>query len=118
MFGLGFQEMFIIGVIALLLFGQRLPEVARTAGKYYTKFRQQLADIQSQVNMSDVYSPNSSSYSSSGSYGSSSSAQETYDDYDVATAPKFEPPPAAPAGADPGAKVESRPSTSAVPENK
>ena len=118
MFGLGFQEMFIIGIIALLLFGQRLPEVARTAGKYYTKFRQQLADIQSQVNMSDVYSPNSSSYSSSGSYASSSSSQETYDDYDVATAPKFEPPPAAPVAADPGAKVESQPPTDGVPENK
>ena len=116
MFGLGFQEMFIIGIIALLLFGQRLPEVARTAGKYYTKFRQQLADIQSQINMSDVYSPSNSSYSSSHSHSSSGSSQDTYDDYDVATAPKFEPPPAAPA-APSGVKPESPP-TGAVSENK
>jgi sec-independent protein translocase protein TatA len=91
MFGLGMQELLIIAVVGLLLFGERLPEVARTAGKYYTKFRQQISDIQSQISMSDFSSPGSSR-SSSSSYAPTS-APETYDDYDTPTAPKFEPPP-------------------------
>ena len=35
MFDLGFTELLIIGVVALVVLGpERLPEVARTAGKY------------------------------------------------------------------------------------
>ena len=93
MFGLGMQELFLVGVVALLLFGQRLPEVARTAGKYYTQFRRQLTDLQAQMSMSDTHYSNTSSSSSSAS--SSTTPAETYDDYEVATAPKFVPPPAA-----------------------
>jgi sec-independent protein translocase protein TatA len=93
MFGFGMQEMVIIGIVAILLFGKRLPEVARTWGKYYTEFRRGLSDIQSQMDMSDVYSsrPSSSSYTKS-----SHTSSDDYDDYDEATAPKFEPPPSEP----------------------
>ena len=99
MFGFDLQTVILIGVVALLLFGQRLPDVARTAGKYYSEFRRHLSDIQSQMNLTDIYSPpsSSSSYSSYSPATSSSSSKETYDDYEAATAPKFEPPPAAPA---------------------
>lgn len=104
MFGFDFQTAIVIGVVALLLFGQRLPEVARKAGKYYSEFRRHLADIQSQMNLTDIYSPpsSSSSYSSYSTPSSSSVSRETYDDYEAATAPKFEPPPAAP----PASKTE------------
>lgn len=91
MFGLGMQEMIIVGIVALLLFGKRLPDVARSVGKSYTEFRRGLSDIQSQMNMADMYTSTSSS-----SYASSS-VTENCDDYDVATAPKFEPPAALPA---------------------
>jgi sec-independent protein translocase protein TatA len=93
MFGLGMQELVVVGIVALLLFGKRLPEVAKSLGKSYAQLRQGLSDIQSQMNLSDIYSSSSSSKSSS--YGSSSSHDDydNYDDYDQATAPKFEPPP-------------------------
>lgn len=99
MFGLGMQELMVVAVVALLLFGKRLPEVARTAGKYYTEFRRHLNDLQSQMNITDVYHSNSSSSKNSvySSYTPPTSSYEGQDDYDAATAPKFEPPPAAPA---------------------
>ena len=93
MFGLTFQELLIIGIIAIVLFGKRLPEVAKTLGQQYSKFRRSLSDLQSQVNLHEIYDPKptGSSYASKPrpSYGS-------FDDHDEATAPRFEPPPSEP----------------------
>ncbi len=47
--GLGIQEILVIGVIAVLLFGKRLPDVARSIGKSYNEFRKGFSDIQSTV---------------------------------------------------------------------
>ncbi len=46
MFGMGIGEVLLLGMIAVLLFGKRLPEVAHTLGQHYHKFRQGLTDIQ------------------------------------------------------------------------
>jgi sec-independent protein translocase protein TatA len=91
MFGLGVHELIIVGIVAVLLFGKRLPEVARSLGKSYQEFRRGLHDIQSSVSHTD-YSTN---------YGSSSSSSRTSspnneDNYDEPTAPKFVPPPVEP----------------------
>jgi sec-independent protein translocase protein TatA len=93
MFGLGMYELIIVGVVAVLLFGKRLPEVAKSLGKSYSEFRRGLSDIQSHMDVtSDIYSATSSS----SSYSTDDSSYDEYDDYDEATAPKFEPPPAEP----------------------
>ena len=82
--GIGPVEMMIIGAIAVILFGSKLPEVARSVGKSYREFRHGLNDFQSQTHVPDY--PANDAYSSS-------TATDEYDDYDDATAPKFSPPP-------------------------
>lgn len=79
---MGPQELVVIGVLAVMLFGKNLPDVARKLGKSYTEFRKGLADMQAQMRLDDdVTGSNASTYYS-----------DDYDDYEAPTAPKFEPP--------------------------
>ena len=48
MFGLSPFELAVIGVIAVVLFGSSLPDVARRAGTTYADFRRSLNDVQRQ----------------------------------------------------------------------
>ncbi len=91
MFGLGMQEVVIVGVVAILLFGKNLPGVARSLGSSYREFRKGLFDLQSSLQLDDekpAYRSSAKSYSTS--------TYDDYDDYEEATAPKFEPPPSEP----------------------
>ncbi len=82
MFGLGPMEMLIVGVIAVLLFGNRLPEVGRSLGKGLIEFKKGLRDIQNDVDISNTSTTSSSRV-----------AQHTpIEERDEATAPKFVPP--------------------------
>ena len=83
MFGLGPMEMMIVGVIAVLLFGKRLPEVGRSLGKGIVEFKKGLSDIKSEVDSASSGSPSSSGRVTH---------RNSIDDYEEATAPKFEPP--------------------------
>ena len=79
MFGLGPMELAIVGVIAVLLFGKRLPEVGRSMGKGIVEFKKGLRDIQSEVDVASTSQTRSV-------------PRNAIDDYDEPTAPKFDPP--------------------------
>ena len=55
--GIGFQEMLVIAVVAVLLFGRKLPEVARNAGNAYREFRKQISDLQASFTAADIETP-------------------------------------------------------------
>jgi len=48
MFGFGPFEMVVIGILAVVLFGGNLPEVARKLGGSYREFRRGLNEVQQQ----------------------------------------------------------------------
>jgi sec-independent protein translocase protein TatA len=77
MFGIGTTEMLVLGIIAVLLFGSRLPSVARSFGKSIVEFKKGMHDIENEVK-SSVYSE------PTGRVG--------YDDHSEPAAPRFEPP--------------------------
>jgi sec-independent protein translocase protein TatA len=47
--GIGSAELILIAIVAVVLFGSKLPEVARSVGQSYTQFRKGLNDIQSSI---------------------------------------------------------------------
>ncbi len=79
MFGLSPLELLVIGGIAVLLFGSRLPEVARSLGKSMNEFKKGVTDLKNEVNLDDKPRPTTRRFSDA-------------DDRDITTAPKFEPP--------------------------
>lgn len=85
----GFPEMMIVAIIALLLFGKRLPEVARSLGKGIVEFKKGVRGIEDEVD--------SATYSSSSSRNNYETPRPAADDdYAETSAPKFEPPESAP----------------------
>jgi Tat protein translocase TatB subunit len=50
MFGLGMQEIIVIGVLALLLLGpKKLPELAQTVGKFMRDFQRAADDVKREI---------------------------------------------------------------------
>lgn len=61
-FSPGPQEMVVVGIIALLLFGKRLPEVARNLGKGFSEFKKGMSGIQDEVRTAAAASDRSIDY--------------------------------------------------------
>jgi sec-independent protein translocase protein TatA len=78
-------EMIVIGIVAVLLFGKRLPEVGRSIGKGLMEFKRGIRGIEDDIDRAATTRPTSSS-----------SRYSDADDREEATAPKFEPPPEEP----------------------
>jgi len=54
-FGIGSTELLIIGILAVILFGNRLPSVARSLGKSLTEFKKGMREFENEMH-SSVYS--------------------------------------------------------------
>lgn len=51
MFGIGFTELMLIGVVALLVVGpERLPKLARTAGAWLGRLNRYVAQVKTEIN--------------------------------------------------------------------
>jgi sec-independent protein translocase protein TatA len=74
-----------------LLFGKRLPEVARNMGKGLAEFRKGMTGVENEVRGAMYSSSNSSSYRDS-----ERSRPVPMEEREELTAPKFEPPASAP----------------------
>ncbi len=83
--GIGPMEMVIVGIVAVLLFGKRLPEVGRSLGKGLVEFKKGIRGIEDDLNTSNYSSSSNASSRSTGRFND-------IDDRDEATAPRFEPP--------------------------
>ena len=106
MFGMGPQELLLFGVIAILLFGKKLPDNARKVGGGYREFRKGMNEMKTSYRdttsgyMDDI----NSNYSPGSGYAGQQQEEERYSDYEEATAPRFEPPPSEPQ--EPGAAAQ------------
>ncbi len=51
MFGIGFQELILIMIVAIIVLGpKRLPEAARTLGKFFREFKSAVDEVKESVN--------------------------------------------------------------------
>ena len=48
-FGLGYTELIVVAVIGLLVFGRRLPDVARSVGKSIVEFKKGLREVKDDI---------------------------------------------------------------------
>ena len=89
MFGLGPFEMVVIGVIAVMLFGGNLPEVARKLGGSYREFRRGLNDVQQQFRVAEYEAKKTLEMDDK---SVSSSTVDDDEETSEPSAPKFTPP--------------------------
>jgi len=89
MFGLGPFEIVIIGAIAVMLYGKRLPEVGRSAGKTLGDLRRQWTTLAKELDVAAHIEGRTPRPAASPRF-----ASDEADARQVA-APRFDPPPAA-----------------------
>lgn len=83
--GMGYSEMIIFAVIALLLFGKNLPEVARSVGSSLMEFKKGMQEVQE-----DIRNPSRTDSNPYATADSSASRPAADDDNEDFNAPRFE----------------------------
>ena len=84
MFGLSPTELMVVGVVAILLFGSKLPDVARSLGGSYRELRKGLNEFQDQMRVTEFDKPPAKP--------KQIEHDEEEEHYAETTAPKFVPP--------------------------
>jgi sec-independent protein translocase protein TatA len=91
---LGPAEMLIVGIVAILLFGERLPDVARSWGKKLVEVKKSVQGIREEFEAATREVTSTVNQSVGLSTGRSHASHRVDDvEREEATAPKFEPPP-------------------------
>ena len=100
---ISFQGFLILAILGVLLYGERLPEVAAKLGKHFMQLKKSVQGIRSEIESVAFDAKHAVARS-----------METADDSsrEEATAPKFEPPPAEPLAGGPLAEAQG---SSALP---
>ncbi|GAA5505906.1 twin-arginine translocase TatA/TatE family subunit [Novipirellula caenicola] len=88
MFGLSPFELMVIGVIAVVLFGGNLPEVARKFGSSYRDVRRTLNDVQQQFREAEYEAKRALTMDTP----ASTKLDEPEEEPEEPSAPKFKPP--------------------------
>ncbi|MEZ6132355.1 MAG: twin-arginine translocase TatA/TatE family subunit [Planctomycetaceae bacterium] len=90
-FSPGPQELVVVGIIALLLFGKRLPEVARNLGKGFSEFKKGMSGFEDEVRKGSQTTSRSLDYTpTNSSTATNRPVAEDVTENDDFTAPKFE----------------------------
>lgn len=89
MFGLSPVELCLIGAVAVMLYGKRLPEVGRSVGSSIAEFRRQWATLSSDLDVAAHLDGRAGSAKSSRRRAGRDSAR---DDSRSVPAPRFDPP--------------------------
>ena len=45
----GFEEMMVVAVVAIIVYGKDLPQIARKVGRWYGKIKRQLSDMKDEI---------------------------------------------------------------------
>lgn len=93
-FGLSFFELSVIGIIAVVLFGGNLPEVAKKFGSTYSQVRRSLQEVQQQFRDAQREVDRAMRLDDAPKKNAKSSAvyEDEEDDTPEPSAPKFTPP--------------------------
>jgi sec-independent protein translocase protein TatA len=87
---LGMMEMIVVMLVAVLLFGKRLPEVGRSLGKGIIEFKKGLRGIEDEFDLTSTSGPTTRTRRND------EPARPASGDYTESSVPKFEPPTTAP----------------------
>jgi len=85
-FGLSPFELMVVGIVAVLLFGAKLPQVARSLGGSYRDLKRGMHDMQNQFRLAELEATRPKPVAKP-------DEEDDFGPAPVTTAPKFTPPP-------------------------